>query len=160
MFVARMYVWCLYMYIHEEFIKTFSELDTITTNHIKHIQVIVSMANNITVHLLDLLQKSNLWSNTISNIYNTLRWLLVRLVHYTTSSTIASSECTTLKHAKQAKCVINVLFLVTRFLTNQMRCLLIFVRTDPQFWLAAVLQVSVCCAVSFMSGSSACFWVV
>ena len=35
-----------------------------------------------------------------------------RLVHYATSSVIASSSCTTLKHAQPAKCVQYVLLLV------------------------------------------------
>ena len=64
-------------------------------------------------------------------------------------------------HIKPAKCAIN---LISYMISNQSDGKSGgrgggVVRPDPQFWLAAVLQVSVCCAVSFMSGSSAHFWV-
>ena len=36
----------------------------------------------------------------------------LKAVHYATENVIASSECTTLKHAVPGKCVLNVSFLV------------------------------------------------
>ena len=41
--------------------------------------------------------------------------LEVRLVHYTTESAIASSECTHIKHLKSAKCVINITYTFSKF---------------------------------------------
>ena len=61
----------------------------------------------------------NLTLTALSNSYNTLKCFNVctrvmhnlRLVHYVTLTVIASPECTTLKHADPAKCVITILVL-------------------------------------------------